>query len=133
MERSFYKSIARAVVILFSLALLFTLVYQTPEKTVQSINLTELSQKIKSGEVAKVEVSGDKLDITLADGNKLVSQKESGVGITETLGNLGLAPEDLARVEIGAKDESGAAFWMNVLIPTLLPIIIFFFFFWFIF
>ena len=125
MEKNLYKSIFRGAVILISVALVFSLFYQVPVQAPEKVGISEVVNLIGEGKVSSIEVSGDQLNIQLQDETKLISQKEAGVGITETLVNLGVPPSQLATVKIEAKDESGARFWMGVLIPTVLPLIIF--------
>ncbi|KKU19366.1 MAG: ATP-dependent zinc metalloprotease FtsH [Candidatus Nomurabacteria bacterium GW2011_GWA1_46_11] len=133
MEKNLYKSIFRGAVILISVALVFSLFYQVPVQAPEKVGISEVVNLIGEGKVSSIEVSGDQLNIQLQDETKLISQKEAGVGITETLVNLGVSPSQLATVKIEAKDESGARFWMGVLIPTVLPLIIFVAIFYFIF
>lgn len=133
MEKNLYKSIFRGTVILISVALIFSLFYQVPTQAPGQASLSEVVKLIGEGKVTAIRVAGDELSITLVDNSELVSQKEAGVGITETLVNLGVTPDQLAPVTIEAKDESGVRFWMGVLIPTILPLIIFIALFYFIF
>ena len=118
---------------MISVALVFSLFYQVPVQAPEKVGISEVVNLIGEGKVSSIEVSGDQLNIQLQDETKLISQKEAGVGITETLVNLGVSPSQLATVKIEAKDESGARFWMGVLIPTVLPLIIFVAIFYFIF
>ncbi len=124
-----YQSLFRATVILLSLTLLFSFLYQSQTKP-NKISITELAQKINSGEIAKIVVSGNKLEITLKNGETAISQKERESGITQTLDNYGVSPSALSGVSLEVKDESGLSFWMKVLIPALLPLLIIGFFFW---
>ncbi len=98
------------------------------------MTLTDLVEKIRSDEVEKIEIAGEEISIKLKNSDvEWTSQKEAGVGLTETLVNLGLTTEDLSRVSIEAVDQSGFLFVMGVLLPTVLPIIVFLLIFWFIF
>src|SRR3989344_5167775 len=133
MEKNLYKSILRGAVILISVALIFSLFYQVPTQAPERVSLSEVVRLIGEGKVSSIEVSGDALNIQLSDQVKLVSQKEAGVGVTETLANLGVSPEQLSALQIEAKDESGGRFWMGILIPTVVPLIIFVAIFYFIF
>ena len=133
MEKNLYKSIFRGAVILISVALIFSLFYQVPVQAPERVSISEVVTLIGENKVSSIEVSGDELNIQLKDETKLISQKESGVGITETLANLGVPPSQLATVQIEAKDESGARFWMGILIPTVVPLIIFIAIFYFVF
>ena len=133
MEKNLYRSILRSAVILISIALIFSLFYQVPAEPPERVSLTEVVSRVQEGEVERIEVAGEDLNITLADGTELVSQKEAGSSVTETLTNLGLTTEQLSGVDIEAVQESGVRFWASVLLPTLLPLIIFIAIFYFIF
>ena len=129
-KNSIYQSLFRAVVIIFSLVLIFSFLYQGQE-TPERISITDLATRIEAEEVSKVIVNGNNLEITLTNGRTVQSQKESEEGITQTLFNYGVSPEALASIALEIKDESGAAFWARILIPTILPLLIIGFLFWF--
>jgi len=126
-----YKNFFWIIAILLSFTLLLSLTYQLQQPTGE-IDISGLVKSINAGEVLSITVSGDNLEITLTNNESLVSKKESGVGITETLVNYGVTPEKLSSVALKIKEESGAAFWLAILIPTLLPIIIIVGIFWYI-
>ncbi|MDZ4231533.1 MAG: hypothetical protein U1C52_01955, partial [Patescibacteria group bacterium] len=125
MEKNLYKSIFRATVILISLALIFSVIYQVPQQTPERVSLTEIARLLGENQVASIEVNGDELNIFLRDDTELVAKKEAGVGVTETLVNLGVSPEQLTATQIETVEESGFKFWMGILLPTLLPLLIF--------
>ncbi|MDP3953678.1 MAG: ATP-dependent zinc metalloprotease FtsH [bacterium] len=133
MEKNLYKSIFRATVILISLALIFSVIYQVPQQTPERVSLTEIARLLGENQVASIEVNGDELNIFLRDDTELVAKKEAGVGVTETLVNLGVSPEQLTATQIETVEESGFKFWMGILLPTLLPLLIFVAVFYFIF
>lgn len=129
-KRIFYRGIARVVVALLALALLASFIYETREKTA-AINMTELAQKVAAGEVTKIVVSGDNLEIELKNAEKLISKKETETGLTETLVNYGVNPEQLKGVGIESKEQSGVSFWLSIILPALLPLIFIVAIFWF--
>ena len=127
-----YKSIFWASLVLFSLALLFSLLLETaPQPEVLSID--QLVNKINAGEVAKITIRGNDLEINLAGDKKAAAKKEFESGLSETLKNYGVSPQALSKVALEVKEESGFYFWMGVLLPTLLPVIVMVLIFWFIF
>ena len=129
-KTTLYQSLFRGLVILFSIVLIFSFVYQGQEKP-QEIGIAELASKIEAHEVSRIVVNGNKLNVALSDGSTVVSQKESETGITQTLNNYGVSPEALSQISLEVQDESGAAYWARILIPMLLPLIVIGFFFWF--
>ncbi len=121
-----------AIVILIVLSIGFSaLINPLPEPA--RITINDLTNRINKGEVSKLTVSGNSLDIELKTGEKLTSQKESEAGISETLRNVGVDQKALQAVALEVKDESGLKFWLGILIPTILPLIIIAVMFWFIF
>ncbi len=101
------------------------------KKNVEEIPLSELSQNITAGLVEKIEVKGDKLDITYKDGVLKESKKEEGTALTTTLSNYALTPEALSGVRIDVVSDRGAGYWLLSLAPIILPIIFVVFFLWF--
>ena len=130
-KRIFYRGIARILVAFLALALLASFVYETREKPAV-INITELAQKVTAGEVMEIVVSGDNLKIKLKNSEELISKKETETGLTETLVNYGVSPEQLKGVGIESKEQSGASFWLSIILPALLPLIFIVAIFWFI-
>ncbi len=128
--RIFYGGIFRVIFILLALLLVSSFIYEAREKPA-TVNITELAQKITAGEVAKITVAGENLQIELTNGEKLTSKKEVETGLTETLVNYGVTPEQLKSVGIETKEQSGASFWMSIIIPALLPLILIGAIFWF--
>jgi cell division protease FtsH len=95
------------------------------------IPLSLLAQEINEGEVEKVVVRGEELEVTLTDGTEQVSKKESGTALTDTLANYGVEPGALARLTIDIQEPSGFRFWAVTLAPFLIPILFIILIFWF--
>ncbi|MBI1839003.1 MAG: ATP-dependent zinc metalloprotease FtsH [Candidatus Colwellbacteria bacterium] len=127
----FYKNFLWAILILLSLSLVVSLAYQI-QKPPAEVGITDLVNRVNSNQVKEIIVNGEILDVTLVDGEKVVSKKEVGVGITQTLVNYGVTPDSLTKLSISVKEDSSLSFWLSVLIPTLLPLIIIGAMFWFI-
>jgi len=102
-------------------------------KTPKEISVGELASKIDSGEVAQIQINGEKLAITLKDKTEVTAKKETDASLTETLKNLGVDTVALQKVELKVEDQSGWQFWAGILIPTLIPVIIIGFIFFFMF
>ncbi len=99
-------------------------------ETTKNLSINQLVAEINAGKVAKIAVSGNNLEIELKDGVKAVARKENEAGLTETLKNFGLDSRLLENVDIQIKDESGLRFWLGIIIPTVLPIIVILIIFW---
>jgi len=123
------KNILWAVMTLLIIAFVFSLLY-SGQKTPAVLTLDQLATKINSGEVSKIVVSGNDLKIELKTAEKAVSKKEAETSLTETLKNYGVEPLALQKVGFEIQEESGLRFWLSILIPSLLPLIIIGVFFW---
>lgn len=106
--------------------------FQTPPSQGGEISLSQVVEKINSGEAKEITVKGDNLEIKTAD-KTFSSKKETGVSAVETLVNLGTDKTKLATVNISAKDESGLGFFLVNTLPIILPFLLVIFIFWFMF
>jgi len=127
----FSNLLMTAILIMMILVALYSVIVPN-QKGVEKITISELAQKIEAGEVAKIKVSGDKLNIELKDRTLRKSKKEVESSLSETLKNYGVTPEKLNESNIAIESESGFVFWLLNILPFLLPILFIFLFFWFI-
>lgn len=132
MKNNFYKNLLWAIGSLIVFSLIFSSLMGNA-KTPKEISVGELAAKINSGEVAQIQINGEKLAITLKDKTEATAKKETDASLTETLKNLGVDTVALQKVELKVEDQSGWQFWAGILIPTLIPIIIIGFIFFFMF
>jgi cell division protease FtsH len=109
----------------------FASLFYSPIEEIEKISLSTLVQKINAGEVKNITVEANDLSVTLQDGTKLESRKESEASLTQSLANYGVETGKLAAVNIELKREGGTLFWMGVLLPFILPFLIIGFFLWF--
>jgi len=127
------KNFLFGLLIFISLTLVFSLFTELAAPAPEKLAISELAEKIKAGEVKSIVVSGDELSVLLSDGRSALAQKEKESGLSETFRNYDLAGEDLAKIKMEVKEESGWNYWAGILIPTLLPIIAIFIIFWLVF
>lgn len=126
------KNMLWVIVSLISIVLIFSAFSGDGFSSTETLGLSALVQKIQDGDVTSLVVKGNEVHVTLADDTKAITQKESEAGITETLSNYGLDLRFLSGVEIEIQHASGFRYWMSILIPSLLPIILLIFLFgWF--
>jgi len=125
------KNILIVAGIFVALTLVFSSISSISSPTSESLSITALIQKINAGAVKEISVSGNDLEITLKDGTKAISQKESETGITETLKNYGVDSEVLGGVDVSVVEPNGTKYWLGIILPILLPILVMvFIFFW---
>ncbi|MDO8600597.1 MAG: ATP-dependent zinc metalloprotease FtsH [bacterium] len=127
--KSLSKNLLYVLVIFMLISAAYSLV-ANPFKEEQSISLSELVLKINAGEVEKIDISGNRLEITLKNKDVLKAQKEFEAGLSETLANYGVNQEALRAVAVEVKEDGGFAFWLGALFPILAPILLIGFFIW---
>jgi cell division protease FtsH len=131
--KKFGKNFGSVFILFLIIAFVFSLFSSPAGDDGQKLSIDSLAQKIIAGEVKSVNVNGNDLEIVLGDGTEARSRKENETGIIETLANYGVTKENLAKLQLSVQDESGFKYWMGILIPTLLPIIVMVAIFWWIF
>jgi cell division protease FtsH len=124
------KNIITAILLFLLIAGLFIL-YSGPAQAPANISLSDLVTQINNGQVKQIDVSSNDLNITTTDGKLEKSTKEAEAGITDSLKNYGVDPAKLSSVNINIKGESGTAFWLNTILPFLLPFLLIGAFIWF--
>ena len=103
------------------------------QKKIPDISLSELTSDIKAGEVVKIVVEGEKLEIEYKDKKEAKkARKETESSLSETLKNYGITIEELNAVQIVVQNPSGFGYWFLNLAPFLIPLLFIAFFLWFI-
>ena len=130
--RSFSKNIILAILIFVLLSALYAAISGSFVQK-EEVSLSRLVEELNAGEVLRITVRENDLEIALKNGTLQISKKETEAGLSETLKNYGVASEalDPANVTIEVKNPSGFAFWVRALAPFLLPIFLIGLFLWF--
>lgn len=118
-------------VILFFMALtaLYTLVAQE-KKEIKDVALSDVASSVIKGEVKSILIEGETLSIERTDGVLEKTKKETDASVTQTLSSYGVTPEQLGKVTINVKSESGFGYWILALLPIALPVLFIVLFFW---
>ncbi len=122
--------ILSTILILLIIVSLYSLFTSDDKSKTEEIPLSEVSSLITSGEIERIEVRGDNLELTLIDGEKRFSKKEVESSLSQSLANYGVSPEVLALIVIDIKSPTGVSFWLLNLLPFLLPVAFILFLFW---
>ena len=77
------------ILIVVAVAVLFYSASQSAERPPEK-GLTDVAALIRSGEVSRIVVDGDKLSVQLNEKSLFVSNKEDGVNLTTSLARLGV-------------------------------------------
>ncbi len=117
------KSAGLAFLTILILGSIITL-YSAPIEKREEIPLSQLVTEINNGEVKRIDVKGNTLNVELNDGTKQVTQKEAEASLTESLANYNTNQDELKKIIIEIKDISGIQFWVGTILPFLLPFLL---------
>ncbi|HOZ36517.1 MAG TPA: ATP-dependent zinc metalloprotease FtsH [bacterium] len=121
------KNISKTFVIFFVVMLAIAGIlslFDNNSNQKDEIGLGQLAEKIKAGEVEKIEVRNNELRVALADGSAIIVHKESVESLSEALVNYGLSDVELRNTNITIKTETGWEYWLSVILPFVLPFVL---------
>lgn len=127
---SFVGNLLSTVLIFLILMSLYSLV-TSGGAAPKEIALSQVAADVKAGTVTSINVTNDTLKLTYADKTEKVSRKDPSAGLPETLATYGVTPDQLAKVSIAVKGESGFQYWFIALAPFIVPLIFLGFLVWF--
>ena len=107
------------------------ILYGTPQKTPVATSLSDLAKQVTDEKVKAIQVDTNDLQITLKDGTVEKTTKEAGTGLVETLKNYGVDSAKIQNINIDIKTPSSANFWVESILPFILPLILIGAFIWF--
>ncbi|MFA7201997.1 MAG: ATP-dependent zinc metalloprotease FtsH [Candidatus Paceibacterota bacterium] len=128
--KSFLKNIFIVILAFVGIVIVFASLFVSTTQP-KDITLNELANKINSQEVTHITVEENTVTATFKDGSEGVTKKETESGLSETLKNYGVEATTLQQIPLEMKDPSGLTLWLNLLLPSLLPIILIGAFIWF--
>ncbi len=100
------------------------------KETIKPVTISEIAQNINSGNLQKIQVSGQDINIVFKDGSKGKAKKESETSLSETLSNYGLSGSQISSVPIEIKGQSGLSYWLLNILPFALPVVLIAIFIW---
>jgi cell division protease FtsH len=128
--RSLAKNLIISVVIFLIISAAFAMT-QTGNGSTEEITLSKLVTEIQEEKVKKIEVRVDELRIERTDGVKQTAEKEQDSALSEQLASLGVSKEKLAKVELDVSNSEGLTFFLNTVLPFLIPFLLIGGFIWF--
>lgn len=122
---NFWNNVLSAVLFLVVLSFVYAQLTDSAEKP-EEYSISQLAEQIKRDEVNEIVVKGSALEISYKDETRTagLSKKENDAAVTETLVNLGVTTEEIARVAIKVEQESGFRYWFSNLAPFLFPLVL---------
>ncbi|MCH8897124.1 MAG: ATP-dependent zinc metalloprotease FtsH [Chloroflexi bacterium] len=99
--------------------LLLILLFLPRPAVISDLEISQVLQMAEAGEIAKIQLQGDNLEVTTVSGETFKSRKESSVSVLELLNQQGVKP---GAVSIEVKPEGRSFFGIFI---SFLPLLIF--------
>ena len=106
-------------------------VFEGEQSEVEEVGISAVVERIKSDGVERIEVRGNELRVFTNDGKELKTYKEGVESVNELLVNYGVNERELREIDIQIKTETGAGYWLGMVLPFALPILLIVAFIWF--
>jgi cell division protease FtsH len=121
---NFWNNMLSTVLLIVVVTLIFSYVSESRQEPEQ-LTLSQVVSQVKAGEVKEIIVRGTQLEIAYTDEtrNKGEAKREVDASVTDSLTNLGVTTEELARVTIDVQRETGFGYWFGQFAPFLFPLL----------
>src|SRR3990167_6708202 len=124
------KNVIVAILTVLVIAIIFSNYTFKKEKPID-VNIAKVVEEIQNGSVQAIDIEGTDIAITLKDGTKQTTRKESSVSLPEVFIDYGVTAEQLRGANITVKDRSTRSYILGVILPSLLPLLLLMLVFWF--
>jgi len=118
------KNIVVFIIALIIIGGIFSGVSADKNKIIKT-DVSTIFTQIKNAEVKKITVENSILNVELKDGRKERAKKESGESLITQAKSYGVPESQLANIIIEVKEESGFLFWLQNLLPFIIPFLLF--------
>ncbi len=112
------------------LAALFSYL-NSPAQRNESIGINQLITYVNKEEVKEIVVEGNKIKLTLNNGETKIATKEPGESFSDIVANYKIDPNKLSQIDIKIKDETTQALWLGTILPFIIPFLLIAGFIWF--
>lgn len=129
---NFWNNLLSLVLLLILVLAAYSYVAERQVK-VEEVSLSNIAADVKEGKVKEIVVRGSKLEVSYTDESraKAEGKKETDSSITETLTNLGVTAEELSKVTLDVKNETGIAYYLSTFAPFIFPLVFLLVLIWF--
>jgi cell division protease FtsH len=93
----------------------------------EQVSIGRLVEEVQNENVQTAIIQGDRITVTLKgdDATKLEIRKEPGQSFSELMADFGVEPQKVQQINPEVADESGWRFWVGIIAPWILPILLF--------
>lgn len=122
--KNLIKNFIIFLIIFLAISGIFGALNYSAEK-VKTVDTQKFLEQIDQEQVKQISIEGDKINLTLNDGTLETLRKETGETLGDLFRNYSVAPEKFKKIDIAIKENTGWGYWLNLLLPFLLPLVLF--------
>jgi cell division protease FtsH len=123
--KSLLKNLLIFFIVLLFISGIFSLL-SDPTNKPQEITFNQLSEQIYNEKVKEITIEGNKLNILLHNDEKQFLIKEEGQSLGDLFADYNLPLEKTKIIDIKVKDLSNKNFFLTVVLPFLIPLLLLF-------
>ncbi|MBI2474890.1 ATP-dependent zinc metalloprotease FtsH [Candidatus Uhrbacteria bacterium] len=124
------KNIIIALVTVLLVSAIFSSISLRTTKP-EVISLSKLASEIENNLVESTTVEGSDILITLKDKTEQKARKDNSVSLENALTDYGLNADNIRAANISIKDRGARSYFLGVILPSLLPLLLLIVIFWF--
>lgn len=129
---SIMSYIVSVLIIFIILSALYSFISNKTSTKAVEVPISQISTDVKADLIKSIVVKGDTLDIEYRNGDKKTGKKEEGEALLQTLVNYGVTKEEISKITLDIKKETGLGYWLFNLMPIIFPVLFILVFIWFI-
>jgi len=121
------KSLIKNFLVFFTVFLLMAAVFSRfggAGQKAASVGIETLVSQLNNQAVAQVAIVGDKIELTLKNGQSQTVKKEPGDTFSQIVKNFNIEPAKLSGVKIEVRADQGLDYWLAAILPFLLPFLL---------
>ena len=122
---NFWNNMLTTMLLLVFVTAIFSYVTENKSQP-EELTITDVVEQVKAGEVDTIVVRGATLEVSYTDEtrNSGEAKREVDASVSESLTNLGVTAEELAKINIDVQRETGFVFWLGQFAPFLFPLVL---------
>lgn len=117
------KHVVLSLVAILLIGALLSNIRLSQTKT-EPIPVSTLVEHVQNGSITRIQVEGTEVTATTVDGTTLKTYKEPQQSLAELLSTYGVSSDNLKQVPIEVKGDGSRGYFLGVLLPSLLPLLL---------
>lgn len=131
-KKTFFSYLMSAFLVFVVIIAFYTLISDnSADKKNETVSISEVVNLVKAGEIEKIVVNDQSLEVIKKDETVLKSKKEGGSSMAETLSIYGVSDEIISDVDISVKEKGGIGYVLLNILPLIIPVGLILLFLWF--